>query len=198
MAIPGVDTRTAMRRTGGSRKRYEALLQRFADSQSRCVWEIRAALGAHDTSMAIRLAHSLKGAAANLGADTVAGCAAKVEAAFDANQDVEDALCDLSGALDSVIAAIRKALPSKSTECPPAVISSDSSVVAKSLARLKQLLENDDGNAADFVVEVQANLSGVLTPVEINNLVRHVGDFAYSDALHDLASVAARLSLKLE
>ena len=32
--IDGIDTRSALKRTGGNRKRYEALLQKFADSQA--------------------------------------------------------------------------------------------------------------------------------------------------------------------
>ena len=35
LVIPGIDAETAIRRTGGSRKRYESLLHRFANTQSR-------------------------------------------------------------------------------------------------------------------------------------------------------------------
>jgi signal transduction histidine kinase/DNA-binding response OmpR family regulator/HPt (histidine-containing phosphotransfer) domain-containing protein len=196
--IHGIDTQSALRRTGGSPKRYKALLLRFADSQSRCIYDIRAALSAHDTPTAIRLAHSLKGAAANLGVNAVAASAAKAEAALAADQDIENALAGLSGALDSAVAAIRRTLQQESVDRLPAGISAESSAVAETLTHLKQLLQNDDGDAADFLLEVQADLSRVLTPAEIKSLVGHVGDFAYSDALRDLASVAARLSLKWE
>jgi hypothetical protein len=70
--------------------------------------------------------------------------------------------------------------------------------VAQPLSRLKKLLEQDDGDAADFILEAQPNLSKVLTAGEIGTLIGQVGNFAYADALQTLSSIAARLSLKLE
>ena len=75
--IAGIDTKSALRRTGGNPKRYEMLLRKFAESAA--VEEIRDALAKGDMATAARAAHSLKGAAANLGATAVAEAAAKVE-----------------------------------------------------------------------------------------------------------------------
>ncbi|HJX84739.1 MAG TPA: response regulator, partial [Candidatus Angelobacter sp.] len=49
LLIPGIDAATALKRTGGNRKRYESLLQRFADSQAHVLDDIRAALAAKDS-----------------------------------------------------------------------------------------------------------------------------------------------------
>jgi hypothetical protein len=43
LVIPGIDTETALKRTGGNRKRYESLLSRFAESQATTVEDIRVA-----------------------------------------------------------------------------------------------------------------------------------------------------------
>jgi two-component system, sensor histidine kinase and response regulator len=196
-AIPGVDTKVALRRTGGNQKRYEFMLQRFADSQSNCPDEIRAAIAAHDAETAIRLAHSLKGVAANLGADAVAQQAAKTEASIIAHGNVESMLVGLTNSLNPVVAAIRKAFPRASAESGTTPPPFDAKAIAESLSRLKHLLENDDGQAADFLLETRIHLAQVLTPAEMNNLSGHVGDFAYLEALNDLATVSARLSLNL-
>jgi two-component system sensor histidine kinase/response regulator len=198
LVIPGIDTATALKRTGGNLKRYESLLHRFADSQATVISDIRAALIAKDTPTAQRLAHSLKGAAANLGVSTLAEIAAKFESAVDSNQGIPLALETLSHSLDTSLAAIRSTLPKEAAPDSSAVASNDSSIVAQPLSQLKKLLESDDGEAADFILDARPNLRKVLTAAEIDALIRHVGNFAYSDALQSLSTIATRLSITLE
>jgi two-component system sensor histidine kinase/response regulator len=198
LLIPGIDTATALKRTGGNRKRYESLLQRFAESQALAVIDIQSALAAKDFTTANRLAHSLKGASANLGANDLAQVAAKAEVAIVSNQSIAPALDALSHSLDSTIAAIRTALPAESTAPGAQVPSADPSTAAQPLSHLKKLLETDDGDASDFLLEVRPTLSQVLTPAEIASLLAQVGNFGYSDALRSIYAIAARLSLTLE
>src|SRR5689334_24035335 len=61
-----------------------------------------------------RIAHSLKGASANLGADSLAETAAKAEAAIESKQAVAPALEELSQSLNATIAAILAAVPAES------------------------------------------------------------------------------------
>jgi PAS domain S-box-containing protein len=70
--------------------------------------------------------------------------------------------------------------------------------VVEPLVRLKQLLENDDGEAADFIIDVTPQLSCVLTQGEVSALSDHVSQFDFEAALQALSGVAARLSLDLE
>jgi len=197
LSIPGIDTATALKRTGGNRKRYESLLQRFADSQSAAVSDIRNALAAGDSPTAQRFAHSLKGAAANLGANPLAEAAAKAEAAIDSGAGVDASLASLSALLDLTVASIHSALP---VDFPPSSANSngDPQTVVAPLARLKQLLLADDGDASDLLIELRPSLSAVLTSAELDSLSAHVGNFAYADALQSLATIASRLSLNLE
>ena len=109
--IAGIDTGSALRRIGGKRERYESLLRKFAKQQAGAVEEIRTALAAGDAATAERGAHSLKGAAATLGATTLAEAAARAETAVQTGQGMEDALKSLSATLDAVVGAISAALP---------------------------------------------------------------------------------------
>jgi two-component system, sensor histidine kinase and response regulator len=197
LSIPGIDTATALKRTGGNRKRYESLLQRFADSQFTTVTDIRNALEAHDSPTAQRLAHSLKGASANLGANSLAQAAAKAESAIDSNSDVDSALTSLSAILGLTIAAIRAALPAEPAPSSTSANGDPQTVIAP-LSRLKKLLAADDGDASDILLELRPTLAGVLTSAELDTLSAHVGNFAYSDALQSLNNIASRLSLNLE
>ena len=194
LEIAGIDTATALKRMGGNRQRYELLLRRFADSQASTVSDIRAALAANDTAAAQRFAHSLKGAAGNLGATTLAESAGKVETSVNEKQSVEPALENLSKSLIKVVSAIRSALPSEPASGNASVASADPITIAPQLAQLKKLLENDDGEAADFILDARPQLSKVLTAAEIDTLLDHVGDFAYADALQSLSAITARLS----
>jgi signal transduction histidine kinase/DNA-binding response OmpR family regulator len=197
LSISGIDTVTALKRTGGNRKRYESLLQRFADSQSHVVTDIRNALVAHDAPTAQRFAHSLKGAAANLGASSLAEAAGRAESAIDSNAEVDTALISLSALLDLTVASIRSALPAEPGAAACAANGDPTTVVAP-LSRLKKLLASDDGEASDLLLELRPTLAGVLTPAELDSLATHVGNFAYSDALQSLNHIASRLSLNLE
>jgi signal transduction histidine kinase/DNA-binding response OmpR family regulator/HPt (histidine-containing phosphotransfer) domain-containing protein len=198
LLIPGIDTATALKRTGGNRKRYESLLQRFADSQSHALDDIRSALAAKDSPTAQRFAHSLKGASANLGANALAEVAAAAEAAIDSKDSVAPALDSLSRALDLTIAAIRAALPAESASASNPSPNADSSTVVEPLTHLKKLLEADDGDASDFLLDARPALCQVLTPAEFDSLFAHVSNLAYSDALRSVSEIASRLSLRLE
>jgi signal transduction histidine kinase/DNA-binding response OmpR family regulator/HPt (histidine-containing phosphotransfer) domain-containing protein/HAMP domain-containing protein len=198
LVVPGIDTATALKRTGGNRKRYESLLQRFADSQSHTLDDIRAALAGNDVPTAQRFAHSLKGAAANLGAGALAEVAAAAEAAIGSDPSVTPALETLSRSLDKTIAAIRAALPADPVPVSTPSSNADPSTIVKPLSQLKKLLEADDGDASDFLLEARSAFSRVLTSAEIDSLSAFIGNFAYSDALRSVSEIASRLSLRLE
>ena len=198
LEIPGIDTQTALKRTCGNRQRYVSLLQRFADSQVGAVGEIHTALKAKDSATAQRIAHSLKGAAANLGANALATAAGSAEVAIKTQSEVEPALIEMEQTLFAAVAAIQKALPSAEKVESTLSGNGDPSVVLQPLSRLKKLLEADDSEAAEFIIEAQGSFSAVLRRTEIETLTRMVGDFDYESALRAVSGIADRLSLKLE
>ena len=195
LKIPGIDTASALKRTGGNPRRYESLLRKFAQFSANGVQEIRAALAVGDVPTAARAAHSLKGSAANLGAASLAEVAAKAEVALTKGAGIENGLSDLASALETTVAAIQIALP------PEQAISAthgDPATVLKPLAQLKKLLSNDDGEASDFIIEARPTLSKVLTDLELSALSERVGNFDFAGALKSVSEISARLSLKLE
>ncbi len=109
--IAGIDTKSALRRTGGNPKRYEMLLRKFAESTA--VEEIRDALAKGDTATAARAAHSLKGAAANLGATAVAEAAARVEKEIQTGGTAPPGLDGMAASLRTTVQAIQSAFPNE-------------------------------------------------------------------------------------
>jgi two-component system, sensor histidine kinase and response regulator len=196
--IAGIDVKSAVKRTGGNRNRYETLLRRFAQQQAKTVDGIRKALSVGDAATAERAAHSLKGAAGTLGAATLSEAAAKAETAIKTGEGIDTALASLSRVLAAAVDAIRTALPEAAPTNGGGFASADPAKVVEPLTRLKQLLENDDGEAADFIVDARPDLSGVLTGAEIETLSELVGDFNFEGALKCLSSITNRLGLRLK
>jgi signal transduction histidine kinase/DNA-binding response OmpR family regulator/HPt (histidine-containing phosphotransfer) domain-containing protein len=194
--IAGVDTRSALRRTGGNPKRYEILLRKFAESAN--VEEIREAHASGDTATAARAAHSLKGAAANLGATAVANAAAEVETAIATGHSVQPGLDVLAAKLRTVVEAIQSALPNEQVTDNTHAARADPSSVVAPLRLLTKLLSNDDGEAADFIVDAQPDLAKVLTGSEITTLQAFVGNYDFNGALKCVSEIADRLGLQLE
>jgi PAS domain S-box-containing protein len=196
--IPGIDVGSGLRRIGGNRKRYETLLRMLAQQQDGAVKIMQSALSTDDAATAERAAHSLKGAAGTLGAAPLAEAAAEAETAIETGSGVEQALASLSLVLDQVLEAIRTALPEDTEGNGAGQAPGDPAAVLVPLARLKQLLETDDGEAADFIVDAKSHLASVLTPAEIKTLTERVGNFDFNAALKCLSGIASRLSLTLE
>jgi two-component system sensor histidine kinase/response regulator len=197
--IAGIDTIVGLKRTGGNSKRYERLLRSFAQQQADVITGISEALLSGDSVTAERTAHSLKGAAGTLGAVALAELAAKVETALKSGQEPQAFLAALSDSVKSVVDAIGGALPDESvavdTSSDPG---KDYATVGTLLGRLKQLLENDDGEAADFIADAEPSLSGILTAAEVQTLRKLVEDFDFDASLNCLARIADRLGLNLQ
>jgi two-component system sensor histidine kinase/response regulator len=196
--IAGIDVASGLRRTGGNLKRYQALLCKFADQQAGLVEAMRNALSIGDTASAERAAHNLKGAAGTLGAVGLSEAAAGVETAIKAGRGVQGALKSLSLSLAAVLKAIWAAFPEEIVGNGAGQTSADPASALEPLARLKKLLETDDGEAADFIVDAKLHLSRVLTPAEIKKLSDSVDRFDFEAALSCLSGIASRLSLNLE
>ena len=198
LAIDGIDVRSGLTRTGGNRGRYETLLRKFAEQQAYTVDSMRNALKIGDAASAERAAHSLKGASGTLGAASLSEAAAGAEIAIRTGNGVDGAIQALSVSLGRVLEAIRTALPEDTGGNGAGAPQGDPKAILEPLARLKKLLESDDGEAADFIVDAKSNLAGVLTPAEIKTLSDRVGNFDFEAALKCLSGIASRLQLNLE
>jgi two-component system sensor histidine kinase/response regulator len=198
LSIPGIDVVAGLKRIGSNRKRYQSLLRKFADQQEAVVKDIKMALAIGDPGTAERAAHSLKGAAATLGAVLVSEAAANAEKAIRVKDGVDEALSALALVLAPAIDAIHSALPAELGGNGTGTPTGDPATVEEPLAKLKRLLETDDGEAADFIIDTKPHLARVLTPAEIKTLSDRVGNFDFDAALACLSDIASRLSLNLE
>ncbi len=112
-SIVDVDTVGGLLRVAGNQTVYADLLARFAGQQGATLRQIRDGVQAGDLKTAERGAHSLRGLAANLGAQTVAEAATKLEAVLKKGEPdavVDDLVDELELAFESVVSNIRRAI----------------------------------------------------------------------------------------
>ncbi|MDR2727292.1 MAG: Hpt domain-containing protein [Deltaproteobacteria bacterium] len=109
--MTALDISMGLRNLNGNEQLYNKLLRRFADSNIQAGQEIRTAVDAGDNETAVRLAHTLKGVAASLGAPDLSAEALTVEQLLKNGGTLEaDGLNALEAALGQALEAINARL----------------------------------------------------------------------------------------
>ncbi|MBF0159641.1 MAG: response regulator [Magnetococcales bacterium] len=78
-ALPGIDQRYALNKLGGNRRLYRKLLLKFYETQQHTTGSLRKALADGEQAVALRMVHTLKGLAGNIGARELQDLCAKIE-----------------------------------------------------------------------------------------------------------------------
>ena len=194
--VPGLDVARGVYHAVGNSRLYLVLLEKFLQAQSGAVTEMTQALAAGALGDAERIAHTLKGVAANLGAQRLAEAAAVVERTPNIAT-----LQALAPQLDALCAALR-AVPGLQAPAPVVTNVTPLGVAERPLAhaalqQLRDLLANDDG-AVLALWENQAVLfSRCLPPADGAALHTLIGDFAFPAALRQLNASAVWDNLAL-
>ena len=182
-AIPGLDAARGLMTLNGKEEAYLRLLRLFAATHADDMARLREQLAAEKRDDAIRLAHSLKGSAGNLGATTVQQLAAELEAALKAGRDAA-AIERLSGSLEEEMRRLPAAILSALPEEPAAPYQGevDWDLVRQVLVELEPMLAASRMQANTLVATHAALLEAALGPLGVALALR-VGEFRYPEAL---------------
>ena len=194
-AIPGLDVASGLRRVAGNRKLYRDLLNQYVAGQASAPARIQAALAAGDWATAERLAHTLKGVSGNIGATTIQPLAADLEQALRQQAGmatIAPLLTQTGDMLTAWTAELRAALAGDQPADLPAAPALDRAGLQPILARLEQLLADDDAEAADVLAAHRAALAGTLPVEAFMALEKAIGDYDFEGALTQLRAAAAR------
>ena len=179
--LPGIDLKATLPRFGGSYAAFAAVFRRFALTQGQAVDEIRAQVAQGERQAGARLAHRLRGVAANLGANEVAARSLHLEEALrgaDAAQlalrlaDLDAAMAQLAEAAQELDAGAPEAA------APPA----GDSVCMEALAQLLELLQNNNMKAMNAYEALRPALAGVLEAGQAAALQEAVGTLRFEQA----------------
>jgi signal transduction histidine kinase/CheY-like chemotaxis protein/HPt (histidine-containing phosphotransfer) domain-containing protein len=113
--LPGVNVAESVRRIGGNVALYFSLLDKFRVKQQNFATSFREALAANDQDTAERLAHTLRGIAGTLGAETLQDFARLLESSIKkgASGEVDSLLARVDKELATFIASIDQVLETR-------------------------------------------------------------------------------------
>lgn len=179
--MQALDTAAGLDRMLGDRGMYLRVLTRFRSDYADKVAHLRAALAAGDATLAHRIAHTLKGAAAMIEARALRALALEIEQLLRAGRPLDVIRLDrLEAELARVMAQV------ESMVAEPAAGSAESGDMAlpeADLARLRSLLDLGDSGAQDVIAEKRTGLRARLGAARMAELDSAVAAFDYERAL---------------
>jgi CheY-like chemotaxis protein len=191
--IVGVNQADGLNRVAGNRRLYRDLLGQFAAKQGDAAAQISAALKSGDSKLAERIAHTVKGVAGNLAIIEVQSAAQKLEKGIRERQNSVTVLLEtFATLLVTQVRAIEQALQESAPAQPEEVPSStfNGEVAAAAIARLKSLLDTNDGDADDAFRSLKEAVAGVVDRPHLDDLSASISDFDFEVALVKLDGIA--------
>ncbi len=196
--IEGIDTQMGLNICQGNARLYRKLLLQFRDGQ-RNFCEIFRAQDTHgDPQIRTRLAHTLKGVAASIGATEVQQAAAELELSCekdDPPETVAQRLTAVAAALEPVITALG------GLAAPPEIAGSgdaqlDQERLDKLCVVLQELLEMHDAESSEVAEEIAA-LPGMGAHAQIvKRLLGAIGSYDFATAAQVLSELQCVISTR--
>jgi CheY-like chemotaxis protein/HPt (histidine-containing phosphotransfer) domain-containing protein len=140
--LPGLDLLRGLAVVRGNESKYLNLLARFVTAHADDMAQLDACLAKGDLPTAQRLAHTLKGTGATLGADRLAERAQRLQEMLRSSPDASDCPDELRAATEAIrleFATLAAALPS-----PPPATASPNTAEPLDQATLRQVLDELD------------------------------------------------------
>jgi PAS domain S-box-containing protein len=186
LPIAGLDATQGRRRMNGDVQAYRRLVTRFAELHQGDIAHIRDRMSAKDAEGAALIAHTLRGAAGNIGADGVMAHAARVEAAIKNGEDAaafDQAAMATAIELDQLIEAILASHEQIAVTTDDPV--QHRAALNPRLDELEAALAAGDIRAEQLLEASTVDLRSALgSPFE--DLCRQIDDYLYPEALQTL------------
>ena len=179
---PALDLAAALERVMGDRDLLQRVLTRFAADYRDVAARLRAALAAHDTELAQRIAHTLKGASGMIDAGLLRQRALDLELALKAGAGDGAQVAGLVNALDAELARVLQEVDAMLAG-PHAVPLTAAPVAELDLTRLRAMLDIGDGRASDLVQQWRPGLLAALGPERMRTFDTAISRFDFERAL---------------
>ena len=194
-SLQGVDFSDGLRRTGGNPSHYFRILNKFTENQADTMKKLRQLLESHDSDGAASLLHSLKSVVGNIGAKALFSATEGLERSL--NQGAipsEGELYAFEEELEQLISSIcnwSEEGREKSGEADASEVSSvfDREKTEKVLIRMRQLLEEYNGDAVDHLDELAFVLEGAPIAAKLPHMKKCLDSYDFDAALLLLESI---------
>ena len=201
--IPGVaelDVAAVKGRIGDDGKLFRNMLGWFLKGQSHYVASMRAAIAIRNRPTAHRLAHTLKGAAGDIGATRLCEAAERLELALLApTESVQPALLDeVEALLVQQLADIAHALETDAGAAPAPGQPVGEAELTAVLREMAKLLAEDNAQVLELTTPLAALVEGHAMAADFRRLTGLIEHFSLSEALVVLQGIASGMDIKLD
>ncbi|GLR69137.1 response regulator [Agaribacter marinus] len=189
--IPGINTNAGLARTEQSADLYLKLMLSFNQS----IHDFEADFNASkDRKTQVRLAHTLKGNAASIGADVVSNKAFALEEALQQNIDHTGILSHLLNSLTLLENDINHALKAyaKPDSTAPTIL--DKEQTNRQLRKIEQLLDESDTEASYLLKELAASIDCIDLQFNLKRASKKLEKYDFDAALKILRKAIANYS----
>jgi two-component system sensor histidine kinase/response regulator len=197
LGVAHLDDAAGLRQCAGNRELYHAILGKFFDILNRTPLQLRAALAAGDAAAAQRLAHTLRGVAANVGAARCSELSANLETALGQGlrpAELESRILPLEQHAAQLGEALKQALP---TPQAAEATMADPELLQRVCRELAALLGASDAQAQSLLQTHAALLRAGLGQ-GFDPLQQCTENFEFELALAELARLAGTAQLALD
>jgi len=191
-----IDVEDGLRRVGGNKKLFFSLLEKFHSKNQNVVNEIKEAVRENDQEKAVRLAHTVKGVAGNLGAIKLNKAAAFVEAELKKSMsgNMDELLREFGNELILVLNEINMWLGSRQQPQDTSIDSGEGELDMQSftnqMLELKALVENSDFGSGKKLEEIMHMPGTARYKEELGEISKMIGDYEFDDALEILEKIS--------
>ena len=199
LILPGIDVEECLDRLGDDMSLFRQLLAYFSTNYGQVAQNIRDFLAVGSRTDAIRLAHSVKGAAGNLSIVGVQQAAARVELALSSGEDGEaDRINALHRAIQSACDTINAGLSAPMVEendgnrNNQSAQEPDPKILKTLLVELRERTAGCDPTSEDFFIEHQKIFAAGLPPALFGKLSSQIENYRFAEAVDTIASLLAK------
>jgi CheY-like chemotaxis protein len=184
--LDGLDVEEALIRMGGDSNLYRRILVRFHESQGDVIAKLRRSLADADRETVQYIAHTLKGAAGNVGAAQIRDMAAELEHTMASGGDIREAFLDqLEAALVVLVNDLGRWL-ALSRDRRKQKSASGQADALPLIGKMRKMLEDYDGNAVDLMDDLKDALKNSSVSKDINRLQLMLDSYDFEAALEML------------
>ena len=191
-SIEGIDIAKGLVTCGGKPALYRKLVLKFRESYSDFETAFASARADDDAAAPERLAHTLKGVAANIGALPLSEVAAQLESACRDGEPETEITARLATVRDKLGPLLQAVDASGLGGEVPEVDSEqllEAGAIASLLASLREALEDCDTEAASIAGELAGGLTEPSSVEKLGEIIDHLDAYDFDEALEVFASL---------
>jgi len=178
----------------GGKDIYLVVVEKFIPNQGTVLQSIDEALAAADINTAERVAHTLKGIAATIGASALSECARLLENGIRQREvgDYARLLDSTRIEMDRVVAAVAAYLKEHASAPEPALQAIDVFAVESLLIQLESKLQMFDSSAGDTMWQLKQQTKDTAVWERFAKLDRYINAYDYESALTEIQHLTER------